>query len=342
MKINLEELKNIPILDIAERLNIRILKNKAMCFKGHDRKTPSLSFTPHKNLWHCFGCGAGGNNINLVMQCLQKDFKEACHWIQEQNNTTYSLPKSRVTGKNFFVNKKAANGSIQVPYAPDPEVYEWLIESSSLTALALNYLVKKRGFTQETIEHFRIKAIERPMELFTKATKIWGVERLSRCGLATSDDKGKFKFVWWSPILIFPFYDLTNRIQYLQGRQIGDSEPRYINLKGVKTEIFNLIILNSLSLGEYVYINEGITDVLAAHQFRLKAVGILGANGFKDEWAKRFMNYKIKIVPDADSAGEKFARQVKGAFRKIGKSVQILRLPQGVDFAEFLSGAKNE
>lgn len=71
-----------PIICVAEKLGIKFMsKSKALCFRGHDVKTPSLSFNPQKNYFHCFGCGVGGGPISLVMNYLNFNYKEAISWL---------------------------------------------------------------------------------------------------------------------------------------------------------------------------------------------------------------------------------------------------------------------
>ncbi len=72
----LEQIQDIPILEIAAKLNIGPIKHGAtMCFMGHDIKSPSLKFSTKKNVWYCFSCAIGGGNIKLVMKALKIDFK---------------------------------------------------------------------------------------------------------------------------------------------------------------------------------------------------------------------------------------------------------------------------
>src|ERR1035438_4329307 len=81
-KSDLSPIKQIPIVEVAKRLGIQVRGTKAMCFSGHDKASPSLSFLKSRNTWRCFGaCGKHGDGITLVMEKAQVDFKSALEWF---------------------------------------------------------------------------------------------------------------------------------------------------------------------------------------------------------------------------------------------------------------------
>ncbi len=319
----IERIKAIPILEVAAKLGIEIKRNKAVCFRGHDSKTPSLGFNVKENYWHCFGCGIGGNTLDLVRLYLDLTFSETMLWFKDTERIQHR-PKAL---REDATNRHRTN-------IPDPEIFEWLINTSGLSKEGLTYL-NNRGFKLETIQHFTIKAIKSPRQKFADAVDVWGVDKLLKCGLAKRTVSGEYGFVWWDHIILFPFYDEKNRVVNIQGRQLGDKLPKYINLQGIKTTIYNLKVINDLKPDDYLYICEGIPDVLTAHQHNWAAVGIIGAHGFKTEWAKLLMKYRIRVIPDNDSAGELFSSKIKTAFNHIGKSVQIKKIPKGKDLTDF-------
>lgn len=335
MYIEVNELKQIAILNVANELGIQIKSNKAMCFYGHDKKTPSFSLDVRRNLWHCFGCGAGGDTIKLVQEFLHIDFKLACSWLAERFNlASEKHQKGKIASEIKKVDKLRAVK--QECDSADIEIYEWLIKSCSMGSKGYDYLVNKRGFSEETIKEFNIKDIEKPPQRFWETRRKWGAERLIKCGLAKETSHGKMSLIWWDHTVLFPFYDFEGRIVYIQGRSTGNGEPRYVNLQGVPTEIFNLRVLRNLRKGDFIYICEGVTDVLSAYESGLNAVGIIGAFGFKSEWVYRFTDFRIRIIPDSDLAGSKFAERIENAFKDIGKPTQIIQLPPGKDFTEYI------
>ncbi|AUS95235.1 hypothetical protein CDQ84_10890 [Clostridium thermosuccinogenes] len=334
---NLEELKSIPVVEVAEKLGINVKKNKAMCFNNHDKKTPSLSFNTRKNYWHCFGCNEGGNSIQLVQKVFACDFIDACYWLSKEFNIPFGSEKNKklILKTKKLVQRHKSIAEKDNINKPDIEVYEWLVNSCSLGTRAYKYLMNERKFNNEVIQHFNIKSIENPTNVFLNAKSVWGIDRLLKCGLAKISDKDIPVFIWTSSVILFPFYNLDNRIEYLQGRQVGDREPKYINLNGINTHIYNFNVLNQIGKNDFIYICEGIPDVLSAYQMGIHAVGILGANNFNEEWANYFTDYKIRIIPDSDISGNEFAIVVEKAFRKIGKPVQIIKLKGVKDLTEY-------
>lgn len=338
MKFDAYQLTKIPILDVAIELGIDVKNNKAMCFNGHDSKTPSLSFTPQKNLWHCFGCGEGGNNINLVQQHQGLPFLDACSLLSDIfgiSSADGKTPDFKKRKAKVFVRKQTVRSNEDENRA-NLEVYEWLFKTSNLSPTSLSYLTNTRGFSEKTIEHFNVKCIDKPVQKFQEAVAVWGIEILLNCGLAKQEPGGNAKFIWWKPTIMFPFYNENGAIIYIQGRQHNTEDYRYINLKGVRKEIFHLNLLSKLPKGSSVYICEGITDVITAHEHGLNAVGILGASSFREDMARHFLDHEVGIIPDADSAGRKFATSIEKAFMKYGKVVQIVNLPEGQDLSDFV------
>src|SRR3981081_1432718 len=77
----ISKIKRLSIVDVARQLGITVKNNKSYCYNGHDKNSLSLSFTPKKGLYKCFGCGDGGDSITLVKKVLKLDFKNACNWL---------------------------------------------------------------------------------------------------------------------------------------------------------------------------------------------------------------------------------------------------------------------
>lgn len=320
---DIERVKAVPILEVAAKLGIEIRRNKAVCFRGHDNKTPSLSFNVKENYWHCFGCGIGGNALDLVRLFLNLNFRDALQWFKDSGGL-------HVRQKVVYRDMPKKNFS----NAPDPEIFKWLINTSGLSKEGLSYL-NNRGFKTETLQHFTVKDIKKPRQKFQQAVELWGINKLLKCGLAKKTISGEYGFVWWDHIILFPFYDEENRIVNIQGRQLGDKLPKYVNLQGIKTSIYNLKVIKEIKPSDYLYICEGIPDVLTVHQHGWPGVGIIGAHGFKVEWAKLLIKFRIRVIPDNDSAGEIFASKIKNSFNRIGKSIQIIKIPKGKDLSDF-------
>jgi len=330
-KYDTNKLNQIPINEVASILNIDISNKKGInCFKGHDSKSPSLHFYLNTNTFYCFGCGIGSNNISLVMEYCEVSFSEACQIIENKffGDSSYRLPIKTIQYKKYKTN-----------FAPDREVYRWIIDNSSLSTRGSKYL-QSRGFTTETVNKYKIFDIEQPNVFFKKLKETWGDERLYSCGLIKLKDD-KYLSSWWRYTIVFPYFDLNNNVTYLQGRYIDHVNLRWVNLPNVKSSLYNLNILNDCKHGEAIYICEGITDTLSLCQKGKKAVGIMGANNFKKKYVFLLNNYDIWVVPDNDNGGEKFFNDVK---EKFSNYMSIKRLPfdkQYNDITDYIQGIKN-
>lgn len=345
MKFDLEKINEIPILDVAHRLGIDIVKrNKAICFL-HEEREPSLSFNVRDNYWFCFGCNSGGGVIQLVMEYLKVDFKEACKWLIKNYIYQHKRPISRSLygqPKREVIVKHKINLEDKDLFAPNFEIYEWIMREIVLSSHGWDYLLNKRKYKKETIKKFNIKDLQDPYKLFQNATKHWGLEKLIKCGIATSSVKRGPKLLWSKNCLLFPFYNMENRISYIQARNVGESSHyrKYVNLANIPTTLFNLSSLNNIQSGEKITLCEGVTDAIMANQNGINALGVIGASGFKKEYVKILEPYEIFVIPDNDKAGKIFSLKVIQAFGNVGKHVNVINIENYKDLSDFFKNSK--
>ena len=211
-----------------------------------------------------------------------------------------------------------------------------MLSKLSLTLLGLNFL-KSRGYSEDTIHKLNLLVLDNPNFIFESLKTNFPIEDLEKCGLVKYDKiKKVYKFIWWKDTLIIPFYDLEEKITYLQGRSLNlKTSIKYMNLFGLSKPIYNLNHLNKISKGSKIYLFEGVTDCIMGIQSGFNSFGILGASGFKEQWTEYFTNFNMNVVPDNDKAGENFSKKITEYFSKVGKRVQIRRIPAGKDFSEF-------
>ncbi|MDC6362149.1 MULTISPECIES: CHC2 zinc finger domain-containing protein [Flavobacteriaceae] len=275
--MSLFEIKSVSIIEIATKLGIKVIRKKAECYNGHDTRTPSLSFDDKKGLFYCFGCGEGGDQIDLVKNVLNLNFSQSCRWIEEQFNLITVSEKQ----KHYYLKKNKINRSRKItpdnPFKPNAAIYKWLLDNLNLSNEGKDYLINSRGFSEQTIDSFKIKDITNVEIISSSLLRKWGRQSTIECGLFKTDEKNsKMRLVWWDHTIVFPFFNQNHQIDYLQGRRLKESEPKYVNLKGVSPTIFNLHSLNGIKQGEKIFICEGVTDALSATQLGWNAVGILG------------------------------------------------------------------
>lgn len=340
MKYNAEDLNNIPIVNVAEKLGIDVDRcNKAFCFRNHDKNTKSLSFQKNKNFFHCFGCGVGGGTINLVMEYYNIGFIEACEWLYHVFNLTRP-------SLFFFENnssKKLEDKNFASNFVFEKEIYASLFNNAELSCKGLEYLTQNRGIKKNIVKEFFIKDLEDPINTIWHLVELFGKDRVSKSGLLKLDRNNKLKPIWWEHTIIFPFFDLEERITYVQGRYISQGDLKYVNLFKVPTRIFNFNVITRMQTGERLFICEGIPDTILLTQRGYRSIGILGALNFKKEYVKHLMYFDIFVVPDNDKGGNAFFERVSSYFEEVGKPVKRLRFDATYnDISDYINRGKNE
>lgn len=321
----------IPIIEVATKLGININHSRyALCFL-HNEKTPSLSFSPKLNIWKCFGCGEHGGVISLVMSYLGCSFIDAIEWL---NGGKRYLEFKNLPQKTELNNK-----------------HEWLKPNNEIythfhSLCTDNHILIKRFFHEkkkiaiEVIEQSKIKLLGTSKDLEKKLKQEWGVLSLVDCGLFTervNRNTGEifYSLFWYNPnTAIIPFFNEFNHITFLKGRDL-DKNRGHLNLKNVPTDIYNRRIIKDLKPGDDLLICEGETDTLSALSMKFNAVGLLGAQSFKDEYVNLLKDYNLRIVPDNDDAGMQLMKTINDKFSDIGKSVDIVYLIDSKDLNEY-------
>jgi hypothetical protein len=342
---NLDEIKRVPIKEVAARLGIKHLRgNKAMCFGGHDTRTPSLSFVPAKNIWKCFGCGRKGDAIELVMSVRECDFKAALAWFatEFQVSVTNILSRRRFGPSAYPTRKrrvapKALKAALEkdLEFSSDPELYGWFMDRCGAVSetVGLDYLAN-HGIPTDVAFRFGVRELRDPRRAWRRLIARWGAERVFRSGLAWGDGGNPQRLIWTSYTVLFSFY-INGTVGYIQGR-LFKGEPKYLNPRGIAKPLYNIDRLHSLPAGSIVHICEGVPDALALEAHGLPAVAVLGASSFRQEWVEDFMPYDIVLMPDGDSGGETFRRAISEFFKARGKAVRAVNMPIGKDVADVI------
>lgn len=332
--MEVEKLKNIAITDVAVRLGIQLVRNKTLCFM-HDEKSASLHFNKNSNSFYCFGCGGKGDVIELVKIILKTDFIHACEWLSAEFLGT-------VSSKKFISNPKSVRTAIHKPsldnrHVANIEIYTWIVNNTTLSKVATDYLMSERKFTKKTIEKFQIRDLMDPKIFLNKLLGSWSIEQLTRCGLILTDDKNQPRLLWWDHVIIFPFVNVESQVEYIQARRMKkDKNSKYLNLIGVKKPMYNSVCLFDMKVGEKLVICEGIPDAITMEEYGQKAVGILGANSFQQSYVRDLIDYNLYVLPDTDDSGVMFGKKVQEFFKSAGKNVNTILLPKNVkDLNEF-------
>ena len=231
----------------------------------HNEKTPSFSVTPGKQMYYCFGCGAGGNVFNFIMEYENYTFGEALKHLAERAGVElpqieYSREvqeKARQKAELLEINKQAAQYFYyQLRTEKGQQGYQYLAG---------------RGLSEETMRKFGLGYSDKFSDGLYRYLKSKGYqdERLRESGLFNVDERHGMYDKFWNRV-IFPIMDVNNRVIGFGGRVMGDGKPKYLN--SPETKIFdksrNLYGLNiaRTTRKKYLILCEGYMDVISMHQ----------------------------------------------------------------------------
>ena len=313
---------------------------KAVC-PFHHEKTASFMVNPAKQIYHCFGCGVGGNAFNFLMRYERIEFPEAAEQLAKRAGV--ELPKynkdPHVEGINsllFKINELAA-------------VYYQGLLNSAEGLIARNYLIG-RGLKKETIASFRLGLACAKWDglLNFLRSKNINLSLLEKSGLIIPKTGGGY-YDRFRNRVIFPIFDLRNRIiafgaRILPGVEQGKDLAKYIN--SPETPIYikgkNLFGLNlakdEIGKLDYAVIVEGYLDFLMPFQEGLHNVIASQGTALTYEQVRLLKRYtrNAVVVFDGDSAGEAASLRSLDIFLEEDMEVKIVDLPRGLDPDTFI------
>ena len=313
----------------------------------HTEKTPSMSVSPSKGMYHCFGCGAGGDAIRFLREVEQLDFAEAVERLAKEAGITLRYEgdtpaERRAASRRQMLHR--ANGSAF-------ELYHRLLVEGREGEDARRYLAE-RGIDRETSVEFEIGyAPGYPDFLLRRLAKTLSPEVLVESGLVLRDQEGNVRDRFRGRIT-FPIHDLSGRPVGIGARALPtagghagrDEGPKYLNSPGTpvfqKADVlYNLQRAKSVvsRTGE-VFVVEGYTDVIAMSRAGLpNAVATcgtaLGEGHFR--LASRFAQ-RMVLAFDSDEAGARAAERAFEFVERFPVRPVVMILPDGLDPADFV------
>jgi len=295
----------------------------------HGEKTPSFHVDRERRMFKCFGCGEGGDIFRFVMKMDNLTFREALERLAERAHVT--LDNSERSRRNADVRER-----LRAAYA---EAARFFAGALWANPAVLKY-VRDRGINDESARAFGLGWAPAEWDALIRHLRRigWTDKELIDTGLAVAGrDKGVYDR--FRSRLMFPIFDLQNRVIAFGGRIIGDGEPKYLNSPetGIFSKSRTLFGLNfahkAIQQADTVVVMEGYTDVLAAHQAGCaNAVATLGT-ALTSDHVQALARYAKTIVLafDADSAGIRAALRAGPLFEESDVNVRILELPGGHD-----------
>lgn len=336
----LEDIKaNINIVDIVSEYVQ--LKRHGRNYFGlcpfHNEKSPSFSVSENKQIFHCFGCGVGGDAIGFIKKIENIDFKEAVEILAEKAGIT--LPKVEVTEEEqrrlhlkervYELNKIAAEFYHNNLYSPNSKpaqeyVKKRRMNNTALKSLQIGYAgnfdelykeLKNKGFSEEEIYESK---------LVLKSSK----------GIPNDAFKKR---------LMFPIKDVKDKVIAFGGRALDDTKPKYINSPDTicYNKGRNLYALNIAKKTEkdYFIMVEGYMDAVSLHQRGIDNVVASLGTALTEAQGRLLKRYKSKIIIgyDADAAGQGATMRGLDILQNLGYDIRVLQLEGAKDPDEFIT-----
>jgi len=336
---SIEALKSsIDIVDIVG--SFIELKKSGANFKAncpfHGEETPSFVVSPAKQIYHCFGCGVGGDSIKFVMELEKLSYPEAIEKIASLNNFSLSYTK----GDSNNSNSKWVLEALK----------EWYIKNLNQNQTALEYL-HKRGINQNSIEKFDIGFVPKGHEVMSFLQKsLLPLPKALDVGIIAPNDNGGGYYPRLVERIVFPIYSSSSSIVGFGGRTITNHPAKYIN--SPQTKLFNKSqLLYGYHLAkEHIYKNkkiiicEGYLDVVMFHQagFRESVASMGTALTSEHLPLLRKGDPKVILAYDGDKAGINAGIKASKMLSIAGFDGGIILFKDGEDPADMIASGKSQ
>ncbi|OGX05350.1 MAG: DNA primase [Omnitrophica bacterium RIFCSPLOWO2_12_FULL_50_11] len=313
---------------------------KALC-PFHHEKTPSFMVNPDKQIFHCFGCGVGGDVFSFVMKHEQMGFPEALRHLADR--ARICLPEASDTTPEA----RSLNERLYQIYALASEFYHTRLTNPALGEQARSYLAK-RSFDLEAVKTFQLgfappewRAL---LQMLTK--KGFRDEELLRSGLIVRSVQGEAYDLFRNRI-IFPIMNAQGKLIAFGGRVLGDETPKYLNSPETsifkkRKELYALHLakrfISAPGAIRRVLITEGYLDCIRLYMSGFQNVVASLGTSLTEEHVRNLKRYADEaiVIFDPDPAGEQASLRSLDLFLEEGMAVKVLSLPQGIDPDDFV------
>lgn len=346
-KFDIQKLRELDILQVADLLGMGLRNKRALCIH-HDDHHPSLAFNVKKNTCHCYSCGFSADTIALVRERLNLGFSEACHWLadhfdvyigDEHRDTHRKDVKKAVTASErrmaslraHFAETHVSHGHLAyvAPSSVDVEFYQQMFRQMHLSESGRRFLFEERLLSPEALKVCQIVSTEQSV-------------CMARVGRGVFD----------GPSLIFPYFDQQGRLVSVQSRYLGKKKsessfdmekvsideakpkeiPRFKFAPGSHRMIYGLDRLKDYPPDEPLLITEGPSDCWTALTLGIHAIAIPSATLFDRRFQGLLAGRNLHIFPDQDEAGLSLYFELKKAL----PSLVYHQLPEGCkDLSEY-------
>ena len=303
----------------------------------HNEKSPSFSVSRQKQMYYCFGCGAGGNVFTFLMEYENYSFLEALKFLADRAGV--DLPEMEYSKE---AKERADLKAVLLEINKLAAQYFYVQLKNKQGEAAYRYL-KNRALDDEIIKAFGLGYSNKYSDDLYRYLKSKGYKDdvISKAGLISFDEKKGVYDKFWNRVM-FPIMDVNNRVIGFGGRVMGDAKPKYLN--SPETPVFdksrNLYGLNRArtSRKSYFLLCEGYMDVISLHQAGFQnAVASLGTSLTPGHASliKRYVN-EVYLTYDSDEAGTKAALRALPILKEVGITARIIRMDPYKDPDEFI------
>lgn len=325
--------------DIAEVLGQYIrLKKRGRSFDAlcpfHTEKTPSFKVSPEKQIYHCFGCGKGGNVFTFLMEHESMTFVEAVKLLASRANITIREDRPDINKDSFE--------RLHYAHTVALEYFREQLNTGRQRASLNTYLKEKRSLTNESIDFFQLGYAPESWDGFIKfaAQKDLKPSELARAGLVSYSSEKDKHFDRFRQRLMFPIFNLSQKPIAFGGRTLkkGDN-VKYIN--SPETPLYTkgnvLYGLNcsreQIRKEKTVLVVEGYFDVISLWQAGIQSVVASSGTAFTPQQARLLARFAetVLLFFDADSAGQVAALRSVGTLFDAGLDVRVVVAPTGED-----------
>ncbi len=302
----------------------------------HNEKTPSFNVNSARQIFHCFGCGVGGNVFSFLMRIEGLAFPQAVRRLAEQ--VGIEIPRDEPDAHELH-RRKEREQLLHV-YTVATEFYHQLLVNDPRAAQARGY-IRRRGFSSEVVRRFRLGYAPDSWDSLCKHLQHEGIdaERAKQLGLIRSGTENRPDYDMFRQRLLFPIDDTTGNIVAFGGRVLDDSLPKYINSPESPLYYKSSILYglsqakNDMRRQRKAIVVEGYFDHLALVQASIENVVATCGTALTTEHAKVLKRYvdQVILLFDQDQAGQKACFRAMPDLLQSGLQLQTLSLPAGDD-----------
>jgi DNA primase len=307
----------------------------------HGEKSPSFSVSADKQIFHCFGCGAGGNAFSFLMQREGYSFIEAAQHLAEKANI--ELPSLTLSDRGQSVSKDAQK--MIEAHELLKKFYHHLLVNTKEGQPALDYL-QNRGFTKEIIDMFEIGYALDSWDFISKFLVKRGFDAslMEDAGLLVKKNNSDEYFDRFRNRIMFPITDHHGMTIAFSGRVLGDEKPKYLN--SPETKIFNKskLLYNfhrarvHIRKNQQVILFEGFADVISSVESGVEqAIATMGTSLTEDQAKIIRRNVsEVIICYDSDAAGIEATIRASKTLKDAGCKIKVAMIPDGLDPDDYI------